>query len=363
MERMAAMKRRIKRILIGAACSIFLTSTIYAMEEEAESRRFSVLQTEGREVFLTRENGSKSRAVAGMRLSQGNRASTGERSSIYIEADRDTILKLDEHTLVEITKASEKALKLTLKQGELFFNVDTALAEDEELIFQAAHTSMSVRGTSGVFYLTPEKLIFYLIEGAVNWDLGTGETVSMTAGQVLELQRDWGGKAPGPGIEALYRLVRLEPFTWEELTDAGLEAVMENQEQLDLTYIGLDTEEELSAAGEQVRELEELRRELEERLLISEDDDDDSDIEEEEDIEEDPDISTPSDAEQAEQIEYETGEWFSVRDEETGEYVPTYWVYYEEGVNGEWSRDGDVLYWHFYEEFIMEMEEQGYLLG
>ena len=382
------MKKERKIIMICTLAAVLSGFTLVSLAEETESRRFSVIQTEGEEAYITRGAGKKLKAVNGMNLSQGNTASTGALSEIYMEADEDKVWKLGEHTSVEVTKVSAKSLKLTLKQGKLFFNIENPLEADEEVTFQAAHSSMSIRGTSGIFWLTPEKLIFYLIDGNVTWDLGTGETIDMTAGQVIELLRDWDGNAPGPGVNALYKLVRLESFSWEELDDSGLAAVMEQKENLDSAWIGLDTEEELAEARERVqRYLETVQVLRQERFSRDSYDDNDYDdnyeaMIDEEDAEEDDledsgeesPVSTPSDAEEEtkateaeteeplEKIQGETGDYFYVLGED-GDFYPEYWVYYEEGVNGDWYEESGEAYWDWDETFITEMEEQGYYLG
>ena len=269
------MNRKGKGILILALAAAFLGMSIHSLAEEIESRKLSIMEVDGGNGFIIKGAGSKLKAVKGMGLAQGNRVETGDITSIYIEADQDKTVRLDENTKVEISKASAKSLKMTLKTGSLFFNVEKPLKADEEMTFDAANTSMSIRGTSGIFTMDPEKLVFYLIEGSVAWDLGDGTTLYIDAGDVVELDRFRKDGITGPSADVIYKLNQVFPFEWTDLDDAGLVAVMENRDKLDLEIIGLDTPEEIVEAMHRVEEILEEKQEV--IISYSGDDDDDSD--------------------------------------------------------------------------------------
>ena len=252
-----------KKIAVIALAVTFLTISISSLAEEIESRKMSIIETSGENAFVVKANNRKLKATKGMNLGQGNKLSTGKFSKIYIETDNDQVLCMEENTDVVISKASPKSLKLTLNNGDLFFNVDSPLAEDEDMTFEAAHTSMSIRGTSGVFSFNPLKMEFYLVEGNVEWDLGDGNTVNLKAGETIQLERDWDGQPMGPGAPVKYTLKTKEPFEWTDLNDEGLSMIMENRELLDLTAIGLDTEEALQQANTMVEEYLEEQKKLE----------------------------------------------------------------------------------------------------
>jgi len=252
-----------KKIAVIALAATFLTISISSLAEEIESRKMSIIETSGENAFVVKANNRKLKATKGMNLGQGNKLSTGKFSKIYIETDNDKVLCMDENTDVVITKASQKSLKLTLNKGDLFFNVDSPLAEDEDMTFEAAHTSMSIRGTSGVFSFNPLKMEFYLVEGNVDWDLGDGNIVNLKAGETIQLERNWEGQPMGPGAPVKYTLKTKVPFEWTDLNDEGLSMILENRELLDLTAIGLDTEEELQQANTMVEEYLEEQKKLE----------------------------------------------------------------------------------------------------
>lgn len=337
-----------KKAAVLALAAAFLTVSISSLAEEIESRKLSILETSGENVFVMKANNKKIKAAKGMSLGQGNEVSTGKFSKIYIEADKDKVLRLDELTEVEISKASAKSLKLTLKNGDLFFNVDKPLSSDEDMTFEAAHTSMSIRGTSGIFSFNPLNMQFYLVEGNVSWDLGDGTVVELKAGEAIELERDWGGQPMGPGASVVYKLKTQVPFDWTDLDEEGLAALMENKELLDLTAIGLDTEEELDQAELKVEEhyKEQEKKETAYNSRYDRDDDDRP-------VNNKPTNNNPTtDASDSNADEPETPDEPTTPDESTapddkdpgvnGNYLydsdgNSTWIYYENDVNGWWE--------------------------
>lgn len=248
------MKMKWKRLLVLSLAVALLGTNIKSMADEAtaESRRFSILSVKGEEAYVTRgSTPNEIKATAGIPVGQGSQLRTGLKSSIYLEADGGKTLKLDSSSEAVITKSSSKSLKITLKSGSMFFNVDQPLEDGEEMNFNAAQTSMSIRGTSGVFVIEDGMLTFYLIEGEVSWNLGN-ETITMKAGEKAVLQGVSKETRSGRSYIASYQLQGVEPFSWRDLPAAGLEAVLEQAEKLDLTAIGLDSTEEMALAQAQL---------------------------------------------------------------------------------------------------------------
>lgn len=126
----------------------------------------------------------------------------------------------------------------------MFFNVDKPLKEDEDLRFEAAQTSMSIRGTSGILAAEDGRLTFYLVEGAVDWEIG-GQVIPVAAGQKIILADTTG--------QGAYQIQSVEHFTWEDLDVFGLEAVLEQRHLLDLSLIGLSGEDQIDQAVEKVK--------------------------------------------------------------------------------------------------------------
>ena len=89
------------------------------------------------------------------------------------------------------------------------------------------------------------------MEGKVSWKIDETE-VMMNAGDRVVLERDWGGQTPGPGMPLVYKLKEKVPFTWQDLSDDALVAVMENRAKIDVAAIGLDSPEKIGEAAAKV---------------------------------------------------------------------------------------------------------------
>lgn len=239
------MKARWKKLLVLLLAAALLGVNIKALADEAEGRRFSVSSVSGEEGFMARKGAEEMRAVAGIPLREGDQVRTGQKTRIYLETDDSKTIKLDESTKIVVSASSAKRLKLTLEKGAMFFNVDKPLKEDEDLRFEAAQTSMSIRGTSGILVIEEGKLTFYLVEGAVDWEVG-GLAIPVAAGQKIIL-----GDPSGQGT---YQIQSVELFQWEDLDTFGLGAVLEQRHVLDLSLIGLSSEEQLALATEKLKE-------------------------------------------------------------------------------------------------------------
>lgn len=229
-----------KKFLILMLTAALLGANLRAFAEEVESRRFAVLSVSGDEAFITKGSAREVKAVAGMPVGQGSSLRTGKSTRLYLETGDSKTIRLDGSSQAEITKSSAKSLKLTLKSGALFFNVDKPLKEDEEMSIDAARTSMSIRGTSGILEFSEGKLVFYLVEGKVSWNLD-GQELMLEPGQKAVLTENGQG---GYALEGIGR------FTWEDLSGFGLESVLDQREKVDLSVIGLENMGELGKALE-----------------------------------------------------------------------------------------------------------------
>ncbi len=260
------MKKNWKKLLVLSAAAGLLAANISAMADQtsAESRKLSVLSVEGDEAYVVRGSVREIKATAGIPLGQGSRVRTGEDSSMYLEADDDKIIKLGDHSQAEITKASAKKLKLTLKSGDLFFNVDKPLKADEELRFDAAQTSMSIRGTSGFLQFDGDAILLYLLEGHVDWTIGN-ETVSLNPGEGASVVRGTGDQLSVSSMNSAYTVQSVAPFDWKDLDESSLRTLLENRDRVDLSAIGLGHPEAQEEAEEKLAQMEQTRIEEERR--------------------------------------------------------------------------------------------------
>lgn len=250
-----------RRKQIGAAAVflialVFLGVNIAAVADDlvGEARSLSVLSVSGDEAVVMRGANREIKAAAGMPLGQGTKAKTGAGTNMYLQADEDKTIKMGSSTLVEITKASAKKLGITLKSGEIFFNVEQKLADDEEMIFHAAQTSLSIRGTSGFLIQEPGgETTLFLLEGMVEWSAGE-ETITLEAGQTGTYvpARDMRGDS----------LKNEGDFQWEDLDAFCLETLLNDISGIELEDFGL-TSDQIPEALKRVQELDQEAREQE----------------------------------------------------------------------------------------------------
>ena len=228
----------VKRLVVATLALGLLGANIKTMAEQAaESRRLSILSVKGENGFVIKGGTREIKATAGMPLGQGSKVKTGASSNLFLEADGDKVMKLDSQSVAEITGVSSKKLKITLKSGSLFFQVDRKLAEDEELTFDAAQTSMSIRGTAGLLSFKEKSLEFSLLEGSVDWTIGN-ETVAVEAGDKVVLKEVTDGLSlEKNGMNSIYELLEKKKLDWRELDDFGLETLLDQEGRMDLSVV------------------------------------------------------------------------------------------------------------------------------
>ncbi|MCI8607020.1 MAG: hypothetical protein HFG72_09445 [Hungatella sp.] len=257
-----------KKLLVVSLAAALLGSNLMSMaQESAQSRTFSVLSVSGDEAYVIKGAGKEVKAAAGMPLGQGTKIRTGPLTSVYVTADEDKTIRLDSNTQVEITKATSKSLKITLKSGEIFFNVDKPLKAGEEMTFDAAQTSMSIRGTSGVLKSDGDTVSLYLLEGKVEWNCGK-QRVTVVGGQTAIVRAILDAspaevKTAQISVATRGESMAISPvraFQWDELSVGGMEAVLEQKDRLELSAIGLGGP---VVSDELLLRLEELKREKE----------------------------------------------------------------------------------------------------
>ena len=119
------MSKRFYKLLaiVLAAVMIALPESVFAGESSVESRNIAVLSLDGDNAWVNRGGKKTVSAVSGMKLGEGYTVTTGENTTLYFQIDDDKAVKLDSDSSVEISRASKKKLLLTLKSGEIFFNV------------------------------------------------------------------------------------------------------------------------------------------------------------------------------------------------------------------------------------------------
>ncbi len=148
-----------------------------------------VLSSVEGEAAVSDKNGNQVARVDGMHLYNGHEVSTQAYSYAYLALDNVKAAKLDQLSSMEVCQAG-KDLQLLLGAGEVFFNVEEPLGEDESMNIRTSTMVTGIRGTAGyVKVVDPTCSEIYILEGTVavtGYEPESGETKTdyATAGQV-----------------------------------------------------------------------------------------------------------------------------------------------------------------------------------
>ena len=146
---------RKKWIIIAIVSAVLIAAGIitYVLVSRNMASSMKVLRIEGI-VHLTDQNGQEKSLTTQQRLQSGDRLETESQSLVSIGLDDHKIITLQEMSEAVIQKQA-KWLRLDLKRGSVFFQVNQALAEDETFDIQTTTMMVGIRGTSG--YVTIEE--------------------------------------------------------------------------------------------------------------------------------------------------------------------------------------------------------------
>jgi hypothetical protein len=110
------------------------------------ARTIVISDIEGDSAFMIRD-GNTSAAGIGQRLSNGTAAVTGGQSHIFLGLNKDSTLKMDEHSAIEVSQVSSRSLSISLLEGAISADIKRRNANDTYEI-HAGNTVMGIRGTS-----------------------------------------------------------------------------------------------------------------------------------------------------------------------------------------------------------------------
>ena len=127
--------------------------------------------------------------LSGMNLFDGYGVKTLKESYGWIDLDQVKLLKLDQSSGIAINKNGRK-LKIDLQSGSLFFCVEEALKEDEELSFETENMSLSIRGTTGIIKTGPIRSEVLLIEGEAKITVVNGQEILLLSGEKAVIMKD-----------------------------------------------------------------------------------------------------------------------------------------------------------------------------
>lgn len=155
--------------------------------------------------------------LSGMNLFDGYGVKTLKESYGWIDLDQVKLLKLDQSSGIAINKNGRK-LKIDLQSGSLFFCVEEALKEDEELSFETENMSLSIRGTTGIIKTGPIRSEVLLIEGEAKITVVNGQEILLLSGEKAVIMKDQEGKV-SVAVEKIALGGDVPDYALEEMRD------------------------------------------------------------------------------------------------------------------------------------------------
>ena len=149
------MKNKIMHLILALAIMILAiagsTGIVLAGDYTATTMR--LLDYEGT-VEIERPEGTSPADMKNIRMESGEAIITGDGSRASIGLDDSKVITLDENSRAEFTKGSGK-LELTLTKGQLLFDVQEKLKENESFDIKTSTMVIGIRGTIGVVSVMP----------------------------------------------------------------------------------------------------------------------------------------------------------------------------------------------------------------
>lgn len=113
---------------------------------ENNARTIAVFKNEGTSITIAKEDGRTFAAKEGNKLFEGYILTTGADSYTYLSLDNASMVKVDQNSVLEVTRLNDKNLKLSVIEGAI--SVDAApQLPDNTLEVGAGNSALAVRGT------------------------------------------------------------------------------------------------------------------------------------------------------------------------------------------------------------------------
>lgn len=184
-----------------------------------------LLHKEG-EVHLQDENGQDKSMLEDMNLFSGYRLITGTDGLAKLQLDDTKLVTLNNSSQLGFEK-EKKAIRLKLDEGQLYFNVQEKLAEDESMDIETSTMVVGIRGTSGYVNAKEQKIL--ITDGKVeihgtNDVTGGKNSITLYAGQKVTMILD----NTKEGEESV--IFTVEDATLEDLPDFALKEILDDSE-------------------------------------------------------------------------------------------------------------------------------------
>lgn len=227
----------IRRVLPALVLLLCLSPlTVWAAERNA--RTVVIFKTEGDNVKMTKGTAAEFKAKEGYKLYDGYTLSTGKDSYAYLKLDEDSVVKVDQQSLIAVSKTSKDKLSLSVQSGSAL--VDAGKQEAGQVIeTRAGNAGLTIRGTVFIIGQSENGQV------AITMLSGSGEVdgVPLPAGYTMLVYDD------GALADTAYGIIEANIAEMDLLT---LLAVWEYREML--TESGIITEEMLEAVPDLIQE-------------------------------------------------------------------------------------------------------------
>lgn len=222
-EDLASMKQASKITALLLAAVLLCAGCGNAPGKDAEATTMRLEKTAG-EVTVWDEEKEKIDPVEKLLLYSGYQLFTEEESYGWISLDDTKLAKMDEESSVRIRK-EDKQLKLTVKQGCLFFDITEPLSEDETMEIKVSNMIVGIRGTCGWISTTADLTAVYLLEGTVTCEIPREKlSVQVSAGEMACLVK---GQEDRIEVKPFAR-TDIPRFVLEEIDDALINSIPES---------------------------------------------------------------------------------------------------------------------------------------
>ena len=219
----SAQKGKIKVFALILACVLCMLTVlpVYAEGREVDvvSARNAVIAevSDNGNCTLTRK-GNTMKALAGMRLVDGDALETSKEGRIYVLLDNSSVVRLDENSRATLRSGAMKKICIELLQGHLFYDVPTKMNDEKSIDFAALCVSLSIRGTSGFLSVGRGAVEHMLFDGEVSIDY-QGEKIVSTSGQKIAVN-------PSPTGGTLESDLKVKEFTISEVPASVISEMM-----------------------------------------------------------------------------------------------------------------------------------------
>ncbi len=237
------MRKVFSLILTLALVLTFGAASAFAADSagDASATVMKIAGTSGT-VKIATEKGKDVTPSDGTKLLTGYTVKTAAASYCYISLDDAKAIKLDQNTKVKIEKSGKK-IEITLKSGQLYFDVEKKLSGNESMNIKTSNLTTGIRGTSGTMQVVTrpfsslrlnQKTTMQLFSGQteIKPGIGIGPSAKLSAGEQLTfaLTPDIPSTpgTPGlltPSLPAPEQLIQKSEL---EIDNFGARAIIEN---------------------------------------------------------------------------------------------------------------------------------------